>query len=345
MSDISDRKDKHLELALQDESQGRASFGRDFLLPYSALPEINFSEVDTATRLLGKKINQPLIIASMTGGATHALTINSNLAKAAEKMKVALAVGSQRVALENPEAKKSFEVVRKNAPNTVIFANMGAVQLNYGMTVRDFQTVVKMVGADGLYLHVNPIQEAMQPNGDTNFEKLLVKIEKLVAGVGVPLWVKEVGCGLDVRTTEKLVRIGVQGIDSAGSGGTSWPWIEGKRLGNENLTKWFADYGLPTEESLRRIVEVRFRERRKFAAVASGGIRNPIQALKARLMGADYYSAARVFLTPAMESSEAIEKLVKDWEKGLKIALFGAGVKNWEEAAGLNLTARYENNS
>jgi len=328
MSEISDRKQQHIALALEEGSQGKGNGWEGFQLPYKALPEINLSDVTTETELLGKRVSQPLIIASMTGGSVHAEAINSHLAQACEAAGVAMGVGSQRVALEKDEAKKTFSLVRKFAPSAVIFANMGAVQLNYGRGVEDYQRIVDMVEADGLYVHINPMQEALQPGGDTDFSGLLAKIENLISKISVPVFVKEVGCGLDPVTARRLIEIGAAGIDVAGTGGTSWTWIEGTRSGNSRMTEWFADFGLPTE----MLVEALGKEKGQTMLVASGGIRNPIQGLKAGLMGADYYSAAYPFLAAAMTSAEAVSELLTDWQQGLKIALFGIGSRSWKEA-------------
>ncbi|OGD09548.1 type 2 isopentenyl-diphosphate Delta-isomerase [Candidatus Amesbacteria bacterium RIFOXYB1_FULL_44_23] len=325
MADISQRKQQHLELALQNESQGRGELFSDVQLPYKALPEIGLNDVSTEVELLGKKIKQPLIIGSMTGGVEHGKLINANLATAAAECGVAMGVGSQRAALVKDEVRETYTVVRKFAPEIVVFANMGAVQLNYGRGVEDCKQIVDMVNADGLYLHVNPMQEALQPEGDTNFRLLIPKIEKLIKEIQVPVFVKEVGSGIDVDAAQKLVEIGVSGIDVAGVGGTSWTWIEGKRLKNENLTKWFADFGYRTDELIPKLAMVK----QKAKLVASGGIRSPIQGLKAHLLGADYYSAAWPFLRPAMESAEHTIALIKDWEKGLRIAMFGCGMEKW----------------
>ncbi len=323
MSDIQARKQQHLVLAMDERSQGNLDLWKEVGLPYKTLPEINLADVDTAVNLLGKKINQPLIIGSMTGGSEHAAQINTNLAIAAEQMRVGLGVGSQRVALEKADAKKTFELVRKYAPTTVVFANMGAVQLNYGHTVESYKRVVDMISADGLYLHINPMQEALQPEGDTNFEFLISKIEKLVKEIGVPVFAKEVGGGIDVESARKLVNVGVAGIDVAGVGGTSWTWIEGMRRQNDRLTSWFSDAGYRTDELLPKIRK----ECPEVMLVASGGVRSPIQGLKAMIMGANYYSAARPFLGPAMDSAEEVVRLVADWESGFRIALFGTGKK------------------
>jgi len=336
MTDIQKRKEEHLGLALDSQSQGKGELFEDYILPYRALPELSLEKIDTTAVVCGKKINQPLIIASMTGGVGQAMVINKNLAIAAEKMKVALGVGSQRAALERPEMRQTFSIVRKYAPSAVVFANMGAVQLNYGMKIRDYAEAIKMIEADALYLHINPMQEAMQPEGDTNWENLISKIKSLIENIKVPVWVKEVGCGLDPDTARKMVDVGVAGIDTAGVGGTSWTWIEGKRSGNKNLTEWFSDFGLPTDSLISQLAAIK----KEAKLVASGGIRNPIQGLKAHLLGADLYSSARPFLKAALEGAENVQEEVEDWERGLRVAMFGIGAENWKEAGRKKLICR-----
>jgi isopentenyl-diphosphate delta-isomerase len=327
MSDIAARKAQHLSLAMDEGSQVNSCQFDSYQLPVRSLPEIDLKDVDTSSELFGKKLRQPLIIASMTGGSLQGTEINKNLAIAAEKCRVALGVGSQRAALEKPEMRATFEVVRKYAPKAVVFANMGAVQLNYGHAAESYKRVVDMVEADGLYLHINAMQEALQPEGDTNFKFLISKIELLIKNIGVPVFVKEVGNGIDGETVKRLIGMGVAGIDVAGVGGTSWTWIEAKRANNANFVEWFKDWGTTTEEAVRVSVSVRGDKNCK--VIASGGIRNPIQGLKAHLLGADYYSAARPFLEKALISDEETVKLVSDWEKGLRIAMFGCGRKKW----------------
>lgn len=326
VSDIAKRKAEHLKLAMEDGSQTGGCQFDNLQLPVKSLPEIDLKEIDTGTMILGKKISQPLIIASMTGGSEQGLQINTNLAQAAEKCRVALGVGSQRAALEKTELRKTFEVVRKYAPTTLVFANMGAVQLNYGRTVDDYRRVVEMVHADGLYLHINPMQEAIQPEGDTNWSNLKFKIRNLKKELKIPVFVKEVGNGLDAQTCKDLMEMGVAGIDIAGVGGTSWTWIEAQRAKNPLFAEWFKDFGVRTEDVLPVVAKV---TKSKTKIVASGGLRSPIQGLKAHLLGADYYSAARPFLETALVSAEATIELIENWQKGLKIAMFGCGMKGW----------------
>lgn len=323
MSDIQKKKQRHIELALDRQAQGSNSVWEKYELSYKALPDLDLDVVSTEKMLLGKKLQQPLIIASMTGGSKDGEKINRNLAMAVEERGVALGVGSQRVALEKKEALKSFSVVRQYAPTTVVFANMAAVQLNYEYGVDKYRQVAEMVEADGLYLHLNPLQEAMNIEGDTNFSRLLAKIEKLVEKVGVPVWVKEVGHGLDVETAQKLVEVGVQGIDVAGRGGTSWAWIEAVRNKKDVFAEWFKDVGFDTDVLVKAVADLNL----DISLVASGGVRNPVDGLKALLLGADYYSAAHPFLEPAMTSAEEVVELLKEWQKGLQVAMFVSGMR------------------
>lgn len=324
VSQIEDRKIKHIELARNNESQMSFSPFDAYDLPYYALPEIDMADVDTSVELCGKKVNQPLIIASMTGGAVHAETINSNLARAAQEAGVAMGVGSQRIMLKEKDAINSFKVARKNAPDAFIFSNIGAVQLNYGVTVDDVRTIIDAVEANALYIHVNPLQEALQPEGDTNFKDLLSKLEKLIVALDIPVFVKEVGHGINGEIADELVQIGASGIDVAGTGGTSWSWIEAKRGTSQNYDTWFKEYGIPTDIAVQECADIC--DENGVTLVASGGVRSPIDGLKALFMGADFYSAAQPFLEAALDSDEAVLNVLREWEKGLRVAMFTAGI-------------------
>ena len=336
MSDIVDRKKQHIELAQRDDSQMKELPFSNYRLPYKALPEIDLANVDTTTTLFNKQLSQPLIIASMTGGEAHAKTINTHLANAAQEAGVAIGVGSQRVALEVKEARASFEIVRKHAPDAVVFANLAGVQLNYGYNISHYQAVVDMVEADALYLHLNPLQEAIQPEGDTDFSGLKDKIADLVSTLKVPVFIKEVGHGLDAETCQFLIEAGAAGIDIAGTGGTSWSWIEAQRRGDELLSAWFKNYGYSSEEILQTLSKPK-----EVVVVASGGIRNPLQGLIAHALGADVYSAAHPFLQAALESETSVINLLNTWQKGLQIAMFASGVTDWERAFQLKLRKNY----
>jgi len=330
MASIKTRKQQHIKLAQEPNSQIKSEIFENIYLKYKTLPEINLKDVDTSTTLLGKNLIQPLIIASMTGGTEKAKRINENISIAARETGVAFGVGSQRVTLKDKAAENSFKVVRKNAPNSIIFANMGAIQLNYEAKIEDYQRVVDMIKADAIYLHLNALQEAVQPEGDTDFKELLEKISKLINKLSVPVFVKEVGHGIDYETAKNLVQMRVQGIDVAGANGTSWAWIEAKRKNGGNLGEWFKDFGISTEESIRNVMKVKGKS--KISVIASGGIRNPIHALKARTIGTNYYSAAYPFLKPALEESpKKLIDTINEWQKGLKIAMFCTGQTSWEK--------------
>lgn len=331
--ELHQRKNDHIELSLRDDSQGFVRPFSEHRLPYKALPNINLEDVDTSTVLLGKQLSQPLIIGAMTGGTKWAKTINTNLSIAAEKCKVALCVGSQRIALEFPDAIETFEIVRKNAPNTVLFANMGAIQLNNGKSVKDYKKVVDMIQADGLYLHINPLQEAIQPGGDTNYKDLIAKITDLIARIDVPVFVKEVGHGIDEDTARLLFEAGAAAVDVAGLGGTSYGWVEAQRADNDYFARWFKNVGIPTDEA----VALAAKHKGDSFVVASGGMRSPVAALKARALGADYYSTARSFLKRAVKSLEDTIDTVNLAQRGLQIAMFSCGVTNWEDAAKIKL--------
>ncbi|MCA9397315.1 type 2 isopentenyl-diphosphate Delta-isomerase [candidate division WWE3 bacterium] len=333
MEDIQKRKVQHIQLAQQSGSQMDGSIFERYSLPYKALPEVDLDDVSTATSLLEKQLSQPLIIASMTGGEAYAKTINKHLAIAAQEMNVAIGVGSQRVALEVPSARESFSIVRKHAPDAVVFANLAGVQLNYGYDISHYEAVVDMIEADALYIHLNPLQEAIQPEGDTNFLGLREKLGDLISRLSVPVFVKEVGHGLDIETCKFKLDAGVSGLDIAGTGGTSWSWIESQRRGSDEFSDWFKSVGNSTESILQDLSMIE----KNVSVVASGGIRNPVHGLMARSFGADYYSAARPFLHAALDSEKAVIDALVLWQQGLQIALFITGIQDWEQARFLEL--------
>lgn len=333
--DIQQRKGDHIRLCLDPRSQAQTSVFDKYRLPYVALPELSLADIDTSCTFYGKQLQSPLIIASMTGGSEHGRSINTNLAIAAETCGVAMGLGSQRIGLEKQDAKETFELVRKYAPNAYIIANMGAVQLNYGHGVESYRQIVDMVGADALYLHLNPLQEALQPGGDTDFRGLLDKIGDLVSKVDVPVFVKEVGHGISKEVARMLFAAGVQAIDVAGVGGTSYAWVEAERSHNDEFAQWFKSVGVPTDQSIVQAVASKTQPDQR--VIASGGIRSPLDGLKARALGADMFSAAVPFLVPAMESPEATIEVIKTWQKGLAIGMFSAGVRDWDHAAELVL--------
>lgn len=320
-----DRKAEHIRLALDKSMQLGSSAFDDWHFGHEALPEIDMAEIDLSVELLGRRLAAPLLISCMTGGTEAAGTINRNLAAGAERTGVAVGVGSQRKALEDPAKADTFRV-REVAPSVPLLANLGAVQLNYGMGVRECRQAVEMIQADALVLHLNPLQEAIQPEGQCDFAGLLPKIGQVVRDLGVPVVAKEVGSGLSARAARALAEQGVRILDTAGVGGTSWARIEAARAGDIEIGELFAGWGLPTPLSIQEVRQVP-----DVTVIASGGIRNGLDAAKAIALGADLVGMAYPFLAPAMESPEKVAEKVRRFVQELKICMFCLGAKTVAE--------------
>lgn len=327
-SKIAARKEEHIKACLDPESQAspphHSVFDPYFLEP-EALPELALSEVDLATRFLGKTLAAPVIVSSMTGGPLKGAIINRNLATAVEALGLGMGVGSQRIAIEDPSTRRSFEV-RPFAPTAVILGNLGAVQLGLGYGAKQAIEAVEMLGADGLFLHLNAVQEAVQPGGDTNFRGIGDHIEALVRAVPFPILAKECGAGIGARAAMRLARAGVAAIDVSGSGGTSWPKVEGMRAHDplaRSLGDTFKPWGLPTPLA---IAEVR-QALPHATLIASGGIRSGLDAAKAIALGADLVSIAQPVLAAALDSPEAVIEVLTRFLTELRVACFGVGAK------------------
>ena len=279
-----DRKAEHIELALESRMQMTRNFFDDFRFEHQALPEIDLESIDLSVTFLGKRLESPLLISCMTGGTDEATRINRNLARAAQESGIAVGVGSQRKALEDASTEESFRI-RPFAPGVPVLANLGAVQLNYGVGLDECVRAVRMIDADALVFHVNALQEALQPEGQTNFDGLIPKMGDIARSLGVPVIVKEVGCGVDPRTARRMIAEGIRIIDTAGTGGTSWARIEAARSGDLETGELFADWGIPTPLAIRRLREVR-----GLTIVGSGGVRNGIDVAKAIASGAVSYT-------------------------------------------------------
>lgn len=331
MSDqINERKNDHIRIITGDENVDRKKSYFDFIhLKHRALPEIDLAQVDPSVTFMGKKLAFPLLISSMTGG-DHDLVrrINRNLAIAAEATKVAMGVGSQRVMFDNPEARASF-AIRQHAPSTLLFANLGAVQLNYGFDISHCREAVAAVGADGLYFHLNPLQEAVQPEGDTNFASLAAKIGEIAKNLSVPVLLKEVGAGLDLDDVTLAFEHGVKYFDIAGSGGTSWSRIEHHRQDDErdNIGLLFQDWGNPTPLALRLLRPLQD----KITVISSGGLRSGIDMVKSVILGAKLCGMAKPFLQPATESADAVIRTIEKLKKEFTVAMFLLGIRNFEQ--------------
>ena len=323
---VAQRKDDHIAQCLRDPAIDRSASGFDSItLVHRALPELDFDKVDTSITFLGKELSFPFMLSSMTGGTSkETVTINQNLAMAAQECKVALAVGSQRVMFEDKKAEESFRL-REFAPDIPLIANLGAVQLNYGFGIEECRKAVKVLEADALFLHLNPLQEVIQKGGDRNFEYLADKIKSIRAKLEVPLMIKETGCGLSQADYRLLINCGIRYIDVAGRGGTSWSRIE--HLCNKddsNLGLAFQDWGLSTVETLEEAKPFR----NQLFLIAGGGIRSGIDLAKAMSLGASMGSAALPFLKAALESKNAVVKLIEEYREQFKVALFLTGHKN-----------------
>ncbi len=322
-----DRKAEHIELALDRQMQVAASAFDAWRFEHNALPEIGWDEIDLAGSFLGKRLRAPLLVSCMTGGTGQAARINSHLAAAAESAGVAIGVGSQRKALEDRTTAATF-AVRALAPTVPLLANLGAVQLNYGYGVDQCRRAVDMIEADALVLHLNPLQEAIQPEGDRNFRHLLPRIAEVVVRLPVPVIVKEIGCGLSEKVAEQLRRVGVEWLDTAGLGGTSWARIEAARAGDRELGELFADWGIETPDSilaLRRVPGVR--------VIASGGVRSGLDAAKALALGAELVGMAHPFLAPALESAAAVAARIERTVNELRICMLCVGARSRAELA------------
>lgn len=318
------RKKEHLELCL-DAGAVSGPYGTGFdrySFHHNALPEVDIDEIDLSTTFLGKPLKAPLLISSMTGGFDLARKVNRNLAAAAQQLSLAMGVGSQRVALEEPSVAESFKV-RDLAPDILLLGNLGAVQLNYGYGIEQCRQAVEMIRADGLILHLNVLQEAVQPEGNRNFKGLTDKIAHVCRQLEVPVVAKEVGSGISGEVALRLKRARVRAIDVAGRGGTSWYAVEARRAAQKGkaVELTFADWGIPTEEAL---VEVRAAVP-EMEVVASGGIRNGLDIAKAIALGANIAAIGQPLLAPALESAGAVIKYLGGIIAEIKVAMLCVG--------------------
>ncbi len=321
------RKIDHIRIVLGEDVAAKGvstGFGA-YRLPHAALPELDLAEIDTRATFLGKPISAPLLISSMTGGASVAERINLALAEAAERLGLPMGVGSQRAAVVDARLAPTYQV-RRVAPRIPLLANLGAVQLNYGFGVDQCRRAVEMIEADALILHLNPLQEAVQPEGNTNFKGLLHKIEHLCRTLEVPVVVKEVGNGIGARDAQRLYACGVRIIDVAGAGGTSWSEVERYRQPDEQgrrVAGAFADWGLPTTECIRAVRAAL----PDVTIIGSGGVRSGVDVAKAIALGADLAGTAKPALASAIDErgAEAVVEGLTAFIRELRVAMFCSG--------------------
>ncbi len=318
------RKQDHIDINLNRDVHSSLSSGFDYyFFEHDPLPELDMDKISTACKILGGELQAPLMISSMTGGTAESMQININLATAAQARGIALGLGSGRAGLDSEEAAKTYNL-RKWAPTIPIYANLGAIQLNNGCGLDECKRVVEMAEANALILHLNPLQEALQPEGQTNFAGLAGKIENICKNLEVPIIAKEVGWGISAKHARKLINLGVSCIDVAGAGGTSWSQVEKYR--NEIASRIricgdFQDWGLPTAEAVCEMGIAL----PHFPMIASGGLRKGLDLAKSLALGASIGGIAGPFLKAAAQSSEQVIEAIDEVVLELRIAMFAAG--------------------
>ncbi|MCA1900270.1 MAG: type 2 isopentenyl-diphosphate Delta-isomerase [Chloroflexi bacterium] len=325
---IDQRKSDHIKINLERDVRSALTSGLErYRFIHEALPELNLNQVNPSLVLFGKKLSAPILVSSMTGGTEEAGEINRRLAEAAQEVGVAMGVGSQRAALEHPEQIPTFSVARRAAPDILLFANLGAVQLNYGYGVDECRKAVDMIQADALILHLNPLQEAVQDAGDTNFAGLAAKIEQVCKKLSVPVIVKEVGWGISERAARLLADCGVSVIDVAGAGGTSWTQVEMHRAPDEftrRLAAAFVGWGIPTAESILNVK----RAVPEMTLFASGGLADGLDIAKCVALGAVLGGMAGQFLKAAAVSTEKVVEQMKLTKREIEVAMFSCGASS-----------------
>lgn len=321
------RKAEHLRINIERDVAGKGvDTGFDaYRFEHRALPEIDLTDVDLSTQIFNRRLAAPLLISCMTGGTLEARRINRRLAHVAQEQGLAMGLGSGRALIESPDSIATFDV-RADAPDILLLANLGAVQLNKGYGVAECRRLVELLRADALVLHLNPLQEALQPEGDTCFKGLRDQIARLCDAAGFPIVVKEVGWGIAPREVRALFDAGVAAVDIAGAGGTSWSEVERNRIAQPwraRVAGAFAGWGIPTARCLVEARQVAPTE----TLIASGGIRPGLDVAKAIALGADLVGIAGPFLRAANASLEAAEDLGRELVETLRIAMFCAGAR------------------
>ena len=318
------RKRRHIDVCLSEavDYQTVTTGLERYRLPYNALTQTDLSSVDLATDFLGARLRKPVLIGAMTGGAELSGTINRNLAAAAQELGVGMMLGSQRIMLDNGSASSSFSV-RDVAPDVLLIGNIGLAQLDE-VVVPDLVKVLDYVGANALAVHTNPLQEAMQHEGDTDFSGSISRLRDIAGSIGYPVILKEVGHGIGAAAAAELVDCPIAAVDVAGAGGTSWARVEQFVRYGEIRHPALAEWGIPTAEAL---LEVRH-TLPDVSIVASGGIRTGMDAAKVLAMGADAVAVARPLLAPAIESPAAVVDWLQRFIDELLVCLHGCGAAN-----------------
>ncbi len=330
------RKDDHIRINLEENvGFNTVTTGLEKIrFEHRALPELDLEAIDLSTEFLGKPLGAPILISSMTGGTAHAKDINRNLALAAEEMQIAMGLGSMRIVLEEESSVETF-ALRKYAPTALLFANLGAVQLNYGYNAVDCMRLIEVAEADALILHFNVLQEAVQPEGDTNFSDLIRKTEAVCTELrkhGIPVIAKEVGWGFSAQDARNLVNAGISAIDVAGAGGTSWSQVEMYRAQTElqrNIAATFVDWGISTTEAIANVQAAD----PTLPIIASGGLRNGLDIAKTIALGANIGGMAGPFLRAAIDSADAVNDVIWQTIRELQITMLCTGCADLDQLA------------
>ncbi len=327
---IIDRKRDHIDLCLNEDVASRdRNHWDEITLPHCACPDISLEDTSLECTFLGQSYRAPLMISSMTGGTPEGLAINLRLASLSANAQIPMGVGSQRIALESISLAEDFAQLKKQNPKARLWANLGLVQLNYGVSINQIKRICDMIEAETLIFHLNPLQEALQPHGDTNFAGLFEKFSAIRKDLQIPIVIKETGCGMDAITARRFIDSGADAIDIAGMGGTHWGYIEGRRNAElSNLAEAFRTWGIPTPKSLRDVRHAC----PNTPLIASGGITDGVQAAKALHLGADMVGMAKSYLIAADDGDESLRQFHHSTETALRIALFCTNRKTWRTA-------------
>jgi isopentenyl-diphosphate delta-isomerase len=324
VTETSGRKADHIRINLEQDVQSGITTGLERLrFVHNATPELDLREINPELTFLGKKLSAPLLVSCMTGGTDEAMQINHALAEAAQEANIAMGLGSMRAAIEDTSLEKTFQV-RKQAPDILLFANLGAVQLNYGYGPDECRKAVAITGADALVLHFNALQEALQPEGDTDFGGLLRKIAQVCSALEVPVIAKEVGWGFSAETAVRLADAGISALDVAGAGGTSWSQVEMHRAKTEAqaiVASNFRNWGIPTSDSIRQIRS----QLPHLPLIASGGLRSGVDVAKCIALGAELGAMAGPYLQAAKQSTAAVGEVIARLKREIVAVLFATG--------------------
>lgn len=341
ISETSKRKKEHIELCLTDDVAFKSKTnGFDkYEFIHNAITEVDISRISFQTKFFSRKINLPFLISCMTGGTSEAEKINERLAFIAAELKIPIGVGSQRQAIENKDFHSSYKVIRKTAKSVPVLGNIGVAQLVQSKNLKDILALIDMLEADVFVVHINPLQELLQKNGEPNFVGLLNKLEKLLNKSRVPIIVKEVGSGISKDAAKSLLDIGVKGIDVAGAGGTSWAGVEIIRSKSAENDFW--DWGLPTSFCLKEIYPLK--EKYNFTLIGSGGINSADDLAKSFALGADLAASARIILQTLINQGEdAVIKIIVNWFEYLKKIMYLTGSQNLFELKKCKLIKKEE---